>query len=436
MTNENNNNSKQLKREIGLFAAGFLVLNGLIGAGIFGLPGVLAQQAGMFSPWLFIIFGMMIIPVVLTFAVLASYFQSTGGPVVYASTAFGPMVGFQTGWLLYVGRVASFAGNINLMFDYISYMWNGASEPVIRAILILMVTGGLALINIMGIKRAIQAINFFTFLKIIPLLLMLLLGVQYVSPEGFLPHDLPKFDDLGSSVLLIMFAFIGFEAALVTAGETKNPKKTLPRALVVTVLIITIFYFAIQMIYVSVNPTGSENAPLIELGKALLGPVGGIILILTAVFSICGNITGIMISGPRMTFAMAEENSLPPWFNKVHEKYRTPVNSIIFKAIFIYILAVSGTFIYLAIASTLTRMIAYIICISSLPFIDKKVDQETRDQALKLPGKYYIAFLGLLVCLGAISQATLNSWLYVTGFITLGSVLYLANKIWSKKYKI
>ncbi|MDG1438775.1 MAG: APC family permease [Emcibacteraceae bacterium] len=419
MSGDSEKNDKHLKREIGLFAAGFLVLNGLIGAGIFGLPGVLAEQAGLFSPWLFIIFGLLIIPIVLTFAVLASYFQSTGGPVLYASSAFGPLVGFQTGWLLYVGRVASFAGNINLMFDYISYIWNGASEPIIRGILILLVTGGLAIINIVGIKRAIQAINLFTFLKIIPLILMLLLGIQYVTPEGVLPSDLPKFDDLGSSVLLIMFAFVGFEAALVTAGETKNPRTTLPRALVSMVLIITVFYFAIQLIYVSVNPSGSENAPLIELGKSLMGPIGGTILILTAVFSICGNITGVMISGPRMTYAMAKEDCLPPWFSKINEKYKTPVNSIIFKAVFVYLLAISGTFVYLAIASALTRMLAYIICIASLPIIKKKVDQETRDQATKLPGGYIIPIVGMLVCIGAVSQASLNSWFYMLGFITL-----------------
>ena len=110
-----------LNREIGVFTACLLVVNALIGSAIFGLPGILADQTGMLSPWLFIIFGTSIIPIVLTFAVLASYFQSTGGPVLYVTTAFGPLIGFQTGWLLYVGRVASFAGNINLLFDYISY---------------------------------------------------------------------------------------------------------------------------------------------------------------------------------------------------------------------------------------------------------------------------------------------------------------------------
>ena len=157
--------SGHLNREIGVFTACLLVVNALIGSAIFGLPGILADQTGMFSPWLFLIFGTAIIPIVLTFAVLASYFQSTGGPVLYATTAFGPLIGFQTGWLLYVGRVASFAGNINLLFDYISYIWDNASEPITRSILILLLTALLALINIYGIKRAILAINVFTFFK-------------------------------------------------------------------------------------------------------------------------------------------------------------------------------------------------------------------------------------------------------------------------------
>ena len=347
-------------------------------------------------------------------------------------TAFGPLIGFQTGWLLYVGRVASFAGNINLLFDYISYIWDNASEPITRSILILLLIGLLALINIYGIKRAIQAINVFTFLKIIPLLLIIMLGVQFVTPEGFLPSDLPKFDDLGSTILLVMYAFVGFEAVLVTAGETKNPRKTLPRALVTMVLIITVFYFAIQMVYVSVNPTGSDNSPLIELGVSILGPVGGIVLILTAIFSVVGNITGTMISSPRLTLGMAEEESLPPWFGEIHKKYKTPINSIIFKAVFVYILAVSGTFIYLAIASALTRMIAYAVCIASLPIINKRANEETRKQALKLPGGYFIPLMGLIVCIGAIFQASLNSWLYMFGFIAFGSLFYAANKILKK----
>ncbi|MDA0707535.1 MAG: APC family permease [Proteobacteria bacterium] len=426
-------NDAKLKRDIGVFAAGFLVLNGMIGSGIYGLPGTLADQAGIFSPWLFIIIGALFLTVVWTFAALASYFNYTGGPVVYASRAFGPLIGFQTGWLLYVGRVSAFAANSNVLFDYATYLWDGASDFVVRSVLLLVVIGGLTVINILGIKKAVQAINILTFLKIVPLLVLVLIGLQYLSPAGFLPSELPKFDDTGALALLVLYAFVGFEGAVVTAGETKNPKKTLPRALITTVLLITLLYFIIQLVYVSVAPIGSGNAPLVELGTTLIGPIGGVIIIITAIFSVTGNVTSIIIAAPRMTYAMAEDNSLPLWFSKVHEKYNTPANSIIFLGVFAFLLAITGTFIYLAIASTLSRMIAYSICILSLPFIRKKADEETLKQATVLPGGYIIPAVGFIVCVFAASQSTANSWMYMAGFIGLGSILYFLNYKFQKR---
>lgn len=426
-------NDAKLKRDIGFFAAGFLVLNGMIGSGIYGLPGTLSDQAGSFSPWLFVIIGALVITIVWTFAALASYFNYTGGPVVYASRAFGPLIGFQTGWLLYVGRVSAFAANSNVLFDYATYLWDGASDFVVRSILLLLVIGGLTVINILGIKKAVQAINILTFLKVVPLLILVLIGLQYLSPAGFLPSDLPKFDDVGATALLVLYAFVGFEGAVVTAGETKNPKKTLPRALISTVLAITALYFIIQMVYISVPMEGSGNAPLVELGSALIGPIGAVIIIITAIFSVTGNITGIIIAAPRMTYAMAEDNSLPSWFSQVHDKYNTPANSILFLGAFAFLLAITGTFVYLAIASTLSRMIAYAICIVSLPIIRKKADEETLEQASSLPGGYIIPLVAFVVCVLAASQSNMNSWIYMAGFIALGSVLYVMNKIFSEK---
>jgi len=214
-----------VQNDIGKWGAGFLVLNCVIGAGIYGLPGALMDMAGIFSPWLFIIFGVLISTVVLTFAVLASYFSGTGGPILYASSAFGPIVGFQTGWLLYMGRVAGFAANLNVLFDYAAYLWNGASAGLLRNIMIFLVIALLTVINILGIKKAIQALNILTFFKTIPLIVMMILGFQYLTPETLLPHEFPKIDDTSALVLLILYAFVGFESSLVSAGETQNPKK-------------------------------------------------------------------------------------------------------------------------------------------------------------------------------------------------------------------
>ncbi len=426
-------NDEKLKRDIGILAAGFLVLNGIIGAGIFGLPGRLAEVAGTFSPWLFIIFGVLIIMVVWPFAALSSYFTTTGGPVVYVTSAFGPLLGFQTGWLFYVGRVAAFAANLNLLFDYASYLWDGASVGLIRNIMIFVVVGCLALINILGIKKAIHAINILTFLKLVPIFLMILLGVQYLAPENMIPPEIPKFDDAGAVILLIFFAFTGFESVLASAGETKNPKKSIPRALLVVFVVVTLIYFLLQLVYVTVAPEIDAASPLIGLGNSLLGPVGGVIIILTAIFSILGNVAGIAIFASRSTFGMAHYGLLPMWFGKVHERYSTPANSVIFQAVFVFVLAVSGTFVYLAIAGTLARMIGYSICILSLPKVRKMADPQTAKEALKVPGGYFIPIVGLSVCIFAMTQSELLNWQYLAGFVVVGTLLYFLNNHLKKR---
>ncbi|HPF47201.1 MAG: amino acid permease [Alphaproteobacteria bacterium] len=423
----------KLKRDIGMLAAGFLVLNGIIGAGIFGLPGRLAEVAGTFSPWLFLIFGILILTVVWPFAALSSYFSSTGGPVAYVSTAFGPLLGFQTGWLFYVGRVAAFAANVNLLFDYMAYLWDGASPGMIRNIMILIVVAGLSIINILGIKRAIHVINIFTLLKLVPIFLLILLGLQYLAPENLVPPGIPDFNNANAVILLIFFSFTGFESVLASAGETKNAKRTIPRALLTVFIIVTIIYFLLQLVYITVAPEIEGSAPLIGLGESLMGPIGGIIVILTAIFSILGNVAGIAIFASRSTFGMAHYGSLPMWFGKVNDKYCTPANSIIFQSVFVFILAVSGTFVYLAIAGTLARLIAYSICILALPNVRKNADAETEVNSLKIPGGYVIPFIGLLVCFFAISQSELLSWKYLISFIVVGSFLYFMNERLKKK---
>ena len=423
----------KLKREIGKWGARFLVLNCVIGAGIYGLPGTLVEMAGNFSPWLFIIFGVLVITIVLTFAVLASYFSDTGGPVLYASSAFGPAVGFQTGWLLYMGRAAGFAANVNVLFDYVSYLWDGASVGLLRNIMIFLLIALLTIINILGIKKAIQAINILTFFKTIPLIVMIILGIQYLVPETLIPNEFPKIDDTSALVLLVLYAFVGFESSLISAGETKNPKKTMPSALITMMLFITVFYFVIQLSYVWVVPTGSADAPLVEMGEILLGTTGAIVIILTAIFSITGNVTTTIISCSRISFTMSLDGSLPRWFGIIHEEYKTPANSIIFLSGLVFLLSISGTFVYLAVVSALSRMFAYAICILALPVIIKNADEKIQLDAMTLPGGLLIPGIALVVSVFAISQSTLNSWFYLAGFILLGNLFYFINSRFSGK---
>ncbi len=417
---EGRGNEAKLKRDIGLLAAGFLVLNGVIGAGIFGLPGKLVEQAGIFGPWLIVIFGVLLLSVAWTFASIASYFNTTGGPVAYTHRAFNPFVAFQTGWLLYIGRVTAIAANINVLFSYAAKLWDGASDEVTRGIMFFIIIGGLTLINVVGVKKVVKAINVITLFKLLPVLLLILLAIPYLTPAGVFPDEIPKLDEFDGLILVILYAFVGFEGALVTAGETKDAKKTIPRALITGILVITAIYFTVSIAYVNVVTNGGGDTPLVEMGEVLMGPMGGVMIIIAAIFSILGNATAITLAAPRMTFAMAEEGSLPKWFGQVNEKYATPANSIMFLGGLAFLLAISGTFLYLAAASTLARMIAYIICMISLPFIRKKADPETIKNATPLPGGYLIPLIAIAVCSFAILQSEVNNWLYIRVFIILG----------------
>jgi amino acid transporter len=416
---------RQLIRGIGFAGVAILVLNSMIGAGIFALPTSVAASAGNSSPWLFLIVGLLVITVVLTFAELSSYFQSSGGPVLYTKAAFGPLVGFSTGWMLYVSRMAAFAANATVIPIYLGSYWPSLGEGAGRAILIAIICGGLTIANYVGVKDGIRTVAVFTFLKLTPILLMILMGLPYVTPETLLPSTFPRVDELGSTTLLLVYAFVGFESATIVSGETANPRKTMPRALVATVLGTALLYFLIVLVFISVLPAESkEGATLIDAGTRLAGPAGAVVITLAAVFSITGNLSAIMLAVPRLSFSLAEDRLLPQWFGDVHARFATPGNSILFLGALSLIFAISGTFAFLAAASSLTRLISYVLSIAALPAIRRQADAETQAQAYRLKGGYAIPLLALLLCIWIALQSTADSWRLTGGLLVLGLLLY------------
>ena len=419
----------QLIRGIGTLGGSFLVLNGMIGAGIFALPPAVAERAGVLSPWLFLGAGLLIIMVVLTFAELGSYFRASGGPALYTTQAFGPLVGFGTSWIYYISRTASIAANSHAMALYLGTVWAWFDTDAGHRAVVVAVCSSLTLVNVLGVKDSVRTLTFFTFFKVIPLLVLILLGMQFVNTEVLFPEVLPTIEDPGGTMLLLIYAFIGFEAVLMTAGETKNPRRTIPSALVKTVLLIATLYFLIMVVYVSVLPDELANgATLADVARKLAGPVGAIVIALTAVFSIGGNLACAMLSGPRITLSMAEQGLLPAWFGQIHEKYASPANSIMFMGAVSMFVALSGSFVRLAIASSLSRLIVYGVSIASLPAIRRKADPETAANAYRLKGGYTIPVIALGLCIWMASYSSADSWKFVLGLLAAGMVLFWIEK--------
>jgi APA family basic amino acid/polyamine antiporter len=422
----------RLKRDIGIFGATFLALNAMIGAGIFALPGRVAVNAGLLSPWLFLVIGALFITIVLTFAELSSYYDQTGGPVLYASDAFGPFAGFSTGWAIYLSRMTAFAANANVMAIYLASLHDVFAGELARGTIIATVTVGLTWANVMGVRDGVRTMAVFTFLKVTPLLLMVLLGLQHVTGATLIPGGPVFFDGIGDTTLLLIYAYVGFETLGVTAGETSQPRRTLPRAYVSSMLGTSLLYFLVVLVFVSVIPAENyEGATLVDVGRLVAGPLGAIVISMAAVFSIGGNLSGSILAAPRITFSMAKKRMLPAWFGRVHAKYATPDHSILFMGSMALVLALTGSFVKLALASSVVRLLGYVICIASLPSIRRNADAAARQKAFRLKGGYTIPVIALGVCFWLLLQSKQESWIAVLILLGIGWTFYVIEN-WSQ----
>lgn len=416
-----------LKRAIGKLGFSAVNLNSVIGAGIFGLPAVVAARAGYFSPWAFLIGGLLVFTIVLSFARASSMFRTTGGAIEYASHAFGPFVGFQTGWLAYLARVAAMGANTNLLVTYASWFWAPLDGDPYRAFALTILISSMTWLNVIGVKNSLGITYIFTILKLLPLSLLILFGLGKIEPAALFGAALPEMGGFGETILILLYAYVGFEGTVVTAGEGRSPRRDMPAALIQTIIAIAAIYFLVQAVSVAVLPDlASSDAALADVASALFGNIGATILILGAVFSIAGNLSASLLSAPRMTYALARDGSLPGWFSGVHDSYRTPHRSIIFYGGLCLAMALTGSFIYLAVISTLVRLLTYMICIAALPRLEKTT--ESYEGQFKLPGGMVIPVIAFGLCIWLVTKASVDAWIYLAAFITAGTILYLISR--------
>lgn len=408
----------RLERKIGLAGSTLLSFNGVLGGGIFALPAVLAADFGTFSPWLFPIVALASLLIVVPFALSAAAFPQSGGPAAYGAV-FGRFAGFELGWVYYIARSAAFAANANVLAAYVARWWPGADQGAARATIIVGVTAVLAAANIAGVKRALRLLGGLTILKAVPLLIAAIAALLFSFPLPT-PGPLPEFGAFEAGALVVFYAFVGFENAVVPAGETRRPERVLPRAILTTIASTTLLYFLVQLAFVSALPGGDsdEKAPLIDLGAWLAGPTGAMVLTIAAIASLGGNLHGILASTSRVTSALAERGDLPCWFAAVSPRFVTPANSIGFLAALSAALALAGGFVWLAVISTLARLLIYAATIAAL------------SRAPGRPGRLpawlvAVSIAGIALCIWGAAQATAQMWLTLGGLAAAGAILYL-----------
>jgi amino acid transporter len=414
-----------LVRQLSTTGIWLLAVNGMIGAGIFGVPAGAAALTGIYSPLVFLGCGFLLMAVVLCFAEIASYFRGTGGPILYLRTAFGPHAGFQAGWAFYIARVTAFAANMNLLVASVAFFWEPAEGGAARIFLLGLIVLLLAAPNVAGTRHGMNSLGLLTALKFLPLLALVAFGLAWLEPGAFpvATSSLPDYTSFGTAALLVIYAFVGWEAAVVPAGEARNPARDMPRALILAMLVVTALYVLVQAVAVAVLPDLAESErALVDVGAVLFGPAGAVLLTAAVVVSVGGNLAGTMITAPRLTYALAREGSLPAWFGHVHPTTRTPATSIIFFSVLVFVLSAYGTFIWLAAMSALVRVLIYMACIGAMPRLRRHFGEVPG--RFRVPGGWVTAAGAFLVSGLLLVQVRLDAVLVTAAFLLAGAAFY------------
>lgn len=362
-----------LLRGIGRGSMVALFINAVIGAGIFGLPSRVHALLGSYALLAYLACAVLVLLVVLCFAEVGSRFERTGGPYLYASTAFGPVAGFQVGWLVWLTRVTAFAALCNLLLEYLAYFWPAATTPVWRVALVTAIVALIAAVNLRGVRPAAIVGNVFTVGKLVPLTLFVAVGLFFVEPARYVPPRMPEVADFSAGMLLLVFAFTGFETATVPAGEVREPRRTLPFAILAAMAVIVPLYLLVQAVCIGTLPDlASSTRPLADAAERFAGRIGAAVIVAGALVSIAGTLNGLVLAAPRLLFAMAEQGQLPRVFAAVHPRWRTPQFAIVATAVCMLVLTLSGTFLSAVAISTLTRLLAYAATCAALPVLRRR----------------------------------------------------------------
>ena len=416
-----------LKRELGRWDLTAIGVNQVIGSAVFALPAALAAAAGAWSPWMVGAVGVASMMIALSFAEVASRFDGTGGPYIYTRAAFGRFAAFEVGWMLWFTRATSWASVVNVLVSSLGFYWPIVTTGPQRAVVLVALVGLIAAINLRGIRESSLVVNLFTTAKLLPLVVFIVAGLFFVDWTRLTPGGAVSTKDLSASGLLLIFAFGGYEVVPVVAGETRDPRRSVPFALLMTIIIVTMVMTLAQVVALGTLPGLSESpTPLADAAMLFLGGTGAAMMTLAAVFSTSGNNMGQALSGSRNLFALAEQGDLPAFFGRVHPQWRTPTNAILVTAGVALVLAVSGSFRTLATASAVSRLVVYVAtCASMLRLRNPRFERAVKPPMFVVPFGPLIPVVSIAIALAILAGASRVQLMSGACALAAGAVLYL-----------
>ena len=400
-----------------------LVINSVVGAGIFGLPSQVYALAGTSSLGAYVVAAVAIGLVVLCFAEVGSRFGTTGGPYVYARVAFGPLIGFEVGWLMWIARIMGFASLTNLFVTYLAFFLPAAGLDSGRVVVIVVLVGVLAVVNIVGLRASAATTNLLTAGKLLPLFALVLAGAFFVDPNRSASPIVPTYRSFSQATLLLVFAYMGFEGAVIPSGEMRNPHRDLPFALIVGMTVVTVLYVAVQAICIGTVPDLARSArPLSDAAFQMFGATGELLIAAGALVSIGGILNAILFATPRLVFAMAEAGELPAIFALTDRRFHTPAAAIGVTAAVAGFVALFSTFLSALTISTIVRLVAYIATCAALPALRRRQDLTPPPFAVPAASVVSIAAIGLGAWL--VSTSPVNEVRLAMMFVVIGVGMY------------
>lgn len=415
-----------LKREIGIWGLSANMINIIIGSGIFVLPAIVAGILGPASIIAYAFCGILMMLIMLCFAEVGSKTTKSGGAYTYVETAFGKYPGFLIFLTTFIATICAVAAVGNALFDTLVSFFPMFHSGFIKIVFFVLLFFGLATINILGVKQGIGMVKYLTIAKLLPLLLLIVVGIFYININNLKWTATPGYQQVGDASLILFFAYLGGETGLSVGGEIKKPERVVPRAVIISIIFLILFYIVIQTVAQGVlgNNLSKEIAsPLATTAKIIFGPLGFTLILIGTAISMFGNISGTILNGPRSLFAVTRDGVLPiNILQKVHKKYATPYIAILCFSTLGFLFAVFGGFRILAEFTVTGALLAYLSV--SLAVLKFRKMTGMKQKGFTIPGGKIVPFLSIGICLFFLYHLNANEMISVVVFLVATTILY------------
>jgi basic amino acid/polyamine antiporter, APA family len=421
-----------LIRSIGRWAMTALVINCIIGGGIFGLPSELTRLLGRASPFAMIFAALGMALILACFAEVASQFSEPGGAYLYVRTAFGGFAGMQIGWFDLLNVVGTVAALANLFVDYLAPFFPGTLNSWNRALVMAILIAIPAAANYRGVRSGANLSSLMTLAKLLPLALLVLVGVTHFARQP----QLIQFSDITSpglanwvrAMAFLLWAFGGWEDSVLPTGEVREPRRTIPFGLGMGLLACAVIYMLLQFVVVATIGTRTTDAPLTVTASVLLGRSGAAFVAIAALVSIYGWISAAMLYGPRLTYSIAAQGEFPALFSRLHPRFHTPAASILLYALIAWLLAASGTFLWLVAVTAGTMMALYASVCASLLRLRKL---RPNADSFRVPFGPVLPIIGIAIAVGLMTGLKRGNLL----LMCVTALIAAANWLWARQHR-